>query len=178
MSLLDLGSTFFSRLHRKPYKINESTSVFVSISLSSKSYIFLIHYYVCYNVIMIKNMVFISPLRGLRCNNDKRFFSCATIFTTRWSRDKYFFLFWYYVYYSMIKRKKVSFFISSLHLLCYGHRGKKRFLLHLDYGTIMKKYSCFLFHYDVHYAGISLHLPTILTTSLNCRESFLPRKIS
>ena len=140
MSLLDLGSTFFSRLHRKPYKINESTSVFVSISLSLKSYIFLIHYYVCYNVIMIKNMVFISPLRGLRCNNDKRFFSCATIFTTRWSRDKYFCLFCYYVYYSMIKRKKVSFFISSLHLLCYyGHRKKNWFLLHLDYVTIMKK---------------------------------------
>lgn len=119
-------------------------------------------------------MVFISPLRGLRCNNDKRFFSCATIFTTRWSRDKYFFLFWYYVYYSMIKRKKVSFFISSLHLLCYGHRGKKRFLLHLDYGTIMKKYSCFLFHYGVHYANISLyiilHLPTTLTTSLACQK--------
>ena len=41
----------------------------------------------------------------------------------------------------------------------------------------MRKVSFFSFYYDIHYANISLRLPTILTASLTCQENLLPRKI-
>ena len=83
---------------------------------------FLFHYYVNYNVIMTKNIVLISLLRGLRCNNEKK--SCvirfATTFITPWSREKCFcfFSFCYYVYYGMIMKKIFLFFISLRLSLC------------------------------------------------------------
>ena len=113
MTLLDLGSKFFSLLHRKPYKINESNSVFVSISSSSKSYIFLIHYYVRYNVIMIKDFSVVLLFSQRDDQEINIFFYFGTTFTTAWSREKKFlFSFHHYICYAMVIGEKKDFYCT------------------------------------------------------------------
>ena len=73
---------------------------------------------------------------------EKRFFLFSHyVYYTMIELEKSFFLFSHYVHYTMIKRKKV-FFVSALNLLRHDHKKRNGFLLHhyLDYATIIKKY--------------------------------------
>ena len=103
---------------------------------------------------MIKRILcFISLLRSLHHDQMLKN-NLVTTFTTPWSRVKnYFFLFFHYIHYAMIKRK-TFFFISALRSICQGHRKKNLIFIA---PLLWLRYVLFLFYWDVHYGNIFLH---------------------
>ena len=103
---------------------------------------------------MIKRILcFISLLRWLHHDQMLKN-NLVTTFTTPCSRVKnYFFLFFHYIHYAMIKRK-TFFFISALRSICQGHRKKNLIFIA---PLLWLRYVLFLFYWDVHYGNIFLH---------------------
>ena len=136
--------------------------------------IFLFHYYVHYSLIMIISLLrrLQAPIARKRfvfpfccyfpCTIIKRktFFFILLLRILQHNQEKNsFFLFQHYVHYVIATEKRNLIFIAPLIWLSWS------------------KYSCVSFQYNVHYANISLHFFTTLTSSLTCRENILPRNI-